>query len=227
MDDSSATSTAAAGELERGYRRLIACYPRSFRKENGEEILTVLLATAHDGQRRPSPGESADLIKGAVRMRMGLSRSPRTVLNAVRLMYLGAVAHLAVLITFILTLDEVRAAVRAAAAVYKDPALTAKALQIVNFDLVVDVAFLPVAVLLWVFTAWANGKGYDWARVAAVILFGLFSVGMLVDLVQGGVRYAPAAAIGAGMEWLIGLAAIVLIFRKQSWAYYVRRPSTR
>jgi hypothetical protein len=32
--------------LERGYRRLVACYPRSFRKENQEEIIAVLLATA-------------------------------------------------------------------------------------------------------------------------------------------------------------------------------------
>ena len=26
-------------ELERGYRRLLACYPRSFRRENADEII--------------------------------------------------------------------------------------------------------------------------------------------------------------------------------------------
>src|SRR5215472_186461 len=96
-----------SAELERAYRRLIACYPRSFRCENEEEIVTVLLATARDAQRRPGIAECADLIRGAVRMRMGLSRTPYTVLNAVRLMYLGAIAEVGVLITLVLTEDSI------------------------------------------------------------------------------------------------------------------------
>jgi hypothetical protein len=227
MDDLTSTSTSAASGLERGYRRLLACYPRSFRKENEEEVLAVLLATAGAGQRRPSLGESADLIKGAARMRMGLSRSPRTVLHAVRLMYLGAAAQVAVLITVLLTAGDIRAAVQAAAAAHHDPAVTAQALQLVQSDLVLDQVVLPVAALLWIFTAWANGKGYDWARVVAVGLFGIMSVGMLANLVQGAAEYAPAAMIGSGVVWVIGLAAVVLILQKQSWPYYVRRPATR
>jgi hypothetical protein len=227
MDDLTSTTTSASSGLERGYRRLLAWYPRSFRKENEEEILTVLLATAREDQRRPSLGESADLIKGAVRMRMGLSRSPRTVLHAVRLMYLGAAAQVAVLITVLLTASDIRAAVQAAVAVHHDPALTAQALQLVQANLVADYIFLPVAVLLWIFSAWANGKGYDWARVVAIGLFGILSVGMLVHLVQGSAEYAPAAVIGSGVEWVIGLAAVVLILQKRSWPYYVRRPATR
>ena len=39
--------------LERAYRRLLAWYPRKFRRENGQEILAVLMAGARDGQRRP------------------------------------------------------------------------------------------------------------------------------------------------------------------------------
>jgi hypothetical protein len=39
--------------LERAYRRLLAWYPRAFRRENGQEILAVLMACATDGQRRP------------------------------------------------------------------------------------------------------------------------------------------------------------------------------
>jgi len=52
---------------ERGYRRLLACYPEAFRRENGEEILAVLMACAPDGQTRPGLEASADLLKGAVR----------------------------------------------------------------------------------------------------------------------------------------------------------------
>ena len=90
-------------DLERGYRRLVAFYPRSFRRENGDEIIAVLLATAASGQRRPDLPESFDLLRGAIRMRLGLSRSPRTVLYAVRLMYLGALTEVGTLAILLLT----------------------------------------------------------------------------------------------------------------------------
>ena len=221
------TSTPATSDLERGYRRLIACYPRSFRKDNEEEILAILLASADEGQQRPGLAESADLLRGALRMRMGLSRTPRTVLHAVRLMYLGAVGQVAVLITVILTAGHVRAAVQAALAPYHNPAVTAQVMHAVNITLTLDQVLTPVVIVLWLFMAWANGKGYDWARVAAVGLFAFSSVGLLSDLVQSSATYATAATIVAGLVWVIGLAATVLILRKQSWPYYVRHPATR
>jgi hypothetical protein len=55
----------------RGYRRLLACYPRAYRRENEEEILAVLLACAHDGQQRPGLAASADLITGQGRCQRG------------------------------------------------------------------------------------------------------------------------------------------------------------
>jgi hypothetical protein len=56
--------------LERGYRRLLVSYPRAFRRENGQEILAVLMACAPDGQRRPGLAESADLIRSGMRMHL-------------------------------------------------------------------------------------------------------------------------------------------------------------
>ena len=44
--------------LERRYRRVLACYPRSFQRENAEEILAVLLDTAAPGQARPGRPKS-------------------------------------------------------------------------------------------------------------------------------------------------------------------------
>ncbi|MGI8451839.1 MAG: hypothetical protein ACR2MP_32560 [Streptosporangiaceae bacterium] len=78
--------------LERGYRRLLAWYPSAFRRENGPEILAVLMACAPHGQRRPGLAESADLIGSGLwmRLRPSVPRSARTVLAAVRLMCAGA-----------------------------------------------------------------------------------------------------------------------------------------
>lgn len=54
---------------ERRNRRLLACYPRAFRREHTEEMLAVLMAGARQG-RRPSLAESADLIRSAAEMRL-------------------------------------------------------------------------------------------------------------------------------------------------------------
>jgi hypothetical protein len=70
---------SSGADLERGYRRMLSCYPRRFRDEHGEELLTVLLASASDGQHRPGLLESADLIRNGLGMRLrpDVSRSAR------------------------------------------------------------------------------------------------------------------------------------------------------
>ena len=60
--------------LEQRYRQLLACYPRLFRREHEQEILTVLMDGAAEGQHRPELGEAANLIRHALQMRLGLSR---------------------------------------------------------------------------------------------------------------------------------------------------------
>ncbi|HEV7941960.1 MAG TPA: hypothetical protein VGP17_04070 [Solirubrobacteraceae bacterium] len=54
-----------ATELERRYRRLLKCFPARYRREHEQEILSVLMAGAAEGQRRPGLAESADLVMSA------------------------------------------------------------------------------------------------------------------------------------------------------------------
>jgi hypothetical protein len=61
---------SASKTLERRYRRLLAFYPRAFRREHEQEILSVLMAGAEEGQRRPRLAEYADLLKSAIFMRL-------------------------------------------------------------------------------------------------------------------------------------------------------------
>jgi len=56
--------------LERGYRRLLAWYPRAFRREHEEEMLAVLLAGARPGQRRPRLAEAVNLILSGLGVRL-------------------------------------------------------------------------------------------------------------------------------------------------------------
>jgi hypothetical protein len=67
-----------AADLERRYRRLLACYPAAFRREHEQEILSVLMAGAAEGQRRPRLAEFADLVMAALSLRLReITRQPR------------------------------------------------------------------------------------------------------------------------------------------------------
>ena len=67
-----------AADLERRYRRLLKCFPARYRREHEQEILSVLMAGATDGQRRPGLADSADLVLSAIFMRWReLTRQPR------------------------------------------------------------------------------------------------------------------------------------------------------
>jgi hypothetical protein len=207
-----AASASGSDGLERGYRRLLAFYPRWFRRENGEEILAVLLACAQDGQTRPSLEAAVDLLKGAARMRLRpRPGQPRTVFAAVRLMWAGALAELAGLVIVVSTAASVRATVKA-----KDPA----AEHALLVHLIADVVAAPIAIGLWLCLAWANSQGRDAARLASAACFCLLTLSLLGSLAQGAVAYAPAAMIAGTVIWLIGLASLVLVFTPASNRYF-------
>ena len=85
-----------SADLERRYRRLLVCYPRSFRREHEQEMLSVLMAGAGDGQhapagRGPRSDQKRDLDASASR---ASHDSQPTMFWAVRLMYLCAALRL-------------------------------------------------------------------------------------------------------------------------------------
>jgi hypothetical protein len=207
--------------LERGFRRLLACYPRAYRRENEEEILAVLMACAQDGQRRPGLAASADLIRGALRMRLWpASRPPRTVRAAVRLMWINVVADLAFLVIEVATAGRVRAASArryppwAAAAVY----------HVVNARLATSEVNAVIGIGLWVLLAWALVRGRNLARFAFAARFGLDCWFMLQAVGQGALVNAPADMAAGAVRWLLALSAGVLLFAGASNRYYRRKP---
>jgi len=206
--------------LERGYRRVLACYPRAFRRENEQEIITVLMATAREGQQRPGLAESVDLVRGALRMwlRPGPGRPPRTVLNAVKLMYAGAALDLAALIIVVVTAGRVRSAM-----VSRDPAQW----NFVLTHLVAVEVFGPIAIGVWLWMAWANGRGHDWARGVFTTFLGLTTLSLLGWLAGSAVLYATADLIAVTVLWLVQMAAMVLIFSRKSASYYRHEPAER
>jgi len=185
--------------LERRYRRLLACYPRAFRREYEQEILAVLMAGADEGQQRPRLGEAADLISRAtwMRLRPRVPRSQPTVLWAVGLMYICAALKLL--------------------GVPILPAPSGSTPQ----PLHIGISWGVFALL-----AWANGRRYGWATVLFGVWFGLHTSALVAEIAQGSVFSAPVwAVIGAVLFWLVEALALVLILSKRSGAGYRRRPA--
>jgi hypothetical protein len=198
-------------ELERGYRRWLRWYPRSFRREHEAEILGVLLAGASTGQRQPAPMECLDLLRSALwmRLRPRVPRSDRAAWAAVKLMCVGAVVELAAAITILVTVGDVRSSV-----VRRNPDLTEGQWHaIVVGQLVPTAVAAGIAVGFWLWMAWAIGRGHRWAPTLLVLFFGLNVFSLLNGLVHGSAVYArPDLAVGIVL-CLVELTAVVVSFR--------------
>jgi hypothetical protein len=97
--------------------------------------------------------------------------------------------------------------------------LTASQMHTVaNAYVVIIVIVLLIAVALWIWMAWANGKGKSWARIVASVLFGLNTIFLLI-----GISRAGSSTLFTGLGWLIGLAAIILLWMRESSAYFKPR----
>ena len=150
-----ALSSSESASLERGYRRLLAWYPKWFRLQNTEEILAVLMACAQEGQTRPSLETAADLLEGAARMRLRpRPGQPRTVFAAVWLMIAAAAVELGVMVTLLATESGIKADVIA-----RYPAYAHAIGHAVNVQVTLDEVFGPIVIAVWLWLAWMSSRG--------------------------------------------------------------------
>jgi hypothetical protein len=206
-----------AAELERGYRRWLRWYPKSFRREHEAEILEVLLAGAPEGQRQPELAECLDLARSALWMhiRPSVPRSNRSVFNAVKLLYFGAVVELAAAITIAGTIGDVRSSI-----VKRNPGFTdGEWHAVVAGQLEPTAVAAGLAVGFWLWMAWSIGRGHEQrrARIAFELFFVLNTWGLFNALAGGtaAVYARPDLVIGM-VVWLVELAAVALLFRMKT-----------
>jgi len=74
-----------------------------------------------------------------------------------------------------------------------------------------------ISVLLWVWMAWANHRANGWARIAASVLFAFMTVEAAIS--RGESPVPPVAVVFIVAEWVVGLGAIVLLWRRETTAY--------
>jgi hypothetical protein len=210
-------------DLEHGYRRWLRWYPESFRREHEAEMLDVLMAGARVGQRRPEPMECLDLVRGglSVRLRPRVPRSDRCAYWMVGLMYLGAVVELAVAVTVVATMSDIRSAILA-----RDPRYTAAQWHAEVVGALVPLVVAAVlAVAFWAWVAWATGRGHRWARLLFAAFFGLNTYGLMHGLTEGSAIYARSALVAALALWCVEVAVVVLIVRTEVRTLVTARPA--
>jgi hypothetical protein len=140
-------------------------------------------------------------------------QAPRSVLNAVKLMYTGAALEVLAVIIALVTRGSLRAAILA-----RHPAYTAARLHTAEVARTVPLVIGGlIAIGLWLWMAWANGRGRGWARVLSAVFFGINSLDLLGSIF---LVHAVGTLIIALALWLVGLGAILLIFSRESGPFY-------
>jgi hypothetical protein len=210
--------------LERGYRRLLAWYPRAFRREHGPEILAVLMAGSRDGQRRPGLAESADLIRSGVwmRLRPSVPRSVRSVRAAVWLMCAGAAITAVNLIVSLIVMLADSAGMKAAIGKAQPGLTAAQASQQYRSAITFGIVSGLVVIALWLWMAGATGQGRNWARIVSTVLFGLATLELSNAVGGPGIVFGVSVfgVIVPVLGWLVGLVAVWLLWRPASTAFF-------
>jgi hypothetical protein len=162
--------------------------------------------------------------------RSALPPAPAPVRTAVKFMYAGAAFSAAGLIVGLaLIIVDIKAAARGQ---FLGHNLTAP--QMRPLIITVWILFGLVAIALWLWMARANGQGRNWARILSTVLFGLATLQLSGAFTQpvshagsgATVLYYGATALFAA-SWLAGAAAVWLLWRPASRAFFTPQGFTR
>ncbi len=163
-------------------------------------------------QPYPSGGQLGEPPRPAV---------PAPVRTAVKLMYAGAALSAVPLIITLASIGDINGYHLR----WNDHNLTAA--QISHWrPLIITVAVVGGLVVpaVWLWMARANGRGRNWARIVSTVLFGVATLDMINVFITPPIRVGSAPTVlswlVAVLSWLAGLAAVWLLWRPASGAFF-------
>jgi len=135
---------------------------------------------------------------------------------AVILMYTGAALSALSVIYILAVSGRIKSAIGTAARKVKTtkPLTATQIHALENFYVVLIIVILLIALGLWLWMAWANGRGRGWARILSSVFFGLNTIWLILSVGRTG---GPAIFFGIG--WLIGLVALIFLWRRDTTQY--------
>jgi len=141
---------------------------------------------------------------------------PPSVLNAVKLMYVGAAISTVSLVISLVDIGGTKKAIEKAR-----PSLSATQVNQLNtFIITLAIVSGVLGIALWLWMARANSRGRNWARILSTVLFGLATLDLF------GVLSQPKTLIGLVfpvLTWLVGAGAVFFLWRKESSEFFKPR----
>jgi hypothetical protein len=145
------------------------------------------------------------------------TEQPPSIRTAVLLMRIGAAVSLLSLLVSPVTIgslkDDIRNELTASGTTFTESDVDT------FFNVAVGLAILfgLIGVALWLWMAWANGRGKKWARVVSTVLAGLGLLTLLFSLGQTG-----STTVGSLLTLVtvaLGVVAVFLLYRPDSSAF--------
>jgi hypothetical protein len=138
---------------------------------------------------------------------------PQSVTRAVQAMYVGAVASLLGIIIDFLT----RHSLRTALANHDHKLTTSQLNNLYHVEIGAFIIGGLIAAGLWLWMAQMNKAGKSWARILSTVLFGIDTLSLVAGAVAPG---GSGTRIYGIVVWLVGLVAIIFLWRRESTAYF-------
>lgn len=140
---------------------------------------------------------------------------PQSVLNAVKLMYAGAVVSAIEIVISFTTIGGLKSTIEKAYPKYT-PAQV-HSLEVTSIAGLVISGLIGVG--LWILMARLNQSGRNWARIVASVLFAINTLELLTSILRTGTT-TLLGVVFAVVLWLIGLGAIVFLWRRDSSDFF-------
>jgi hypothetical protein len=148
---------------------------------------------------------------------------PQSVTRAVQFMYAGAAASLIGIIISLATIGSLKSEIQKRYPNYTTTQVNNAQHLAIGAAIVVGL----ITVGLWLWMAQMNKAGKGWARIVATVLFGISTLSTLSSLAAAGLAAGGVSRIYGIIVWLIGLGAIIFLYKGDSKEYFRQASAPR
>ena len=146
--------------------------------------------------------------------------TPPPVTRAAQLMYVGAAASLIGIVVNLTTVSALKSAI-----LKRSPNLSpAQVNSAEHVEIILLVVAGLIGIVLWLWMAQMNKAGKNWARITSTVFFALDTLGAIGGLAGGALSGGSVNRFYGLVVWVIGVAAILLLWQRSSTQYFKSVP---
>ncbi|MGD0704248.1 MAG: hypothetical protein ABSA02_30730 [Trebonia sp.] len=150
--------------------------------------------------------------------------APPSIIRAARVMYVGAVASLIGIIIELLARHSLRTYIADHVTRNGKKLTAAQVTTTYHAELGVLVIVGLIGIGLWIWMARSSLAGKGWARITSTVFFAIDTISLIVGLSGSALSAGGATRFYGIVVWVIGLAAIILLWQRASSSYFKGAP---